>query len=75
MKQNDHRRVIAELDALAKQVTGTIQRFEATGFTAVMKEDYVELHKLECRILEMRLVHTQAIDATAMCCDISLERH
>lgn len=61
MERIDYQRIIAELDTLAEQVAGTMQRFEATGFTSVMKDDYVVLHVLQHRILEMRLEHTQAM--------------
>jgi len=61
MEQIDHQRVIAELDTLAEQVAGTMQRFEASGFTSVMKDDYVALHALQHRILEMRLEHMRAV--------------
>lgn len=61
MNQNDHRYVITELDVLALQVADTIRRFESAGMTAIMKDDYVALHALEHRIMEMRRVHTDAI--------------
>lgn len=54
---------MVELDALRQQVTSTIQRFEATGFAAILKDDYVALHDLEHRIMEMHLAHARAIDA------------
>lgn len=62
MNSSDHRRVIAELDALVREVAVTIRRFEAAGVTALMKDDYVALHTLEHRIMEMRLVHAGAIN-------------
>lgn len=61
MDENDHRYVIAELDVLGRQVADTIRRFESAGMTASMKDDYVALHALEHRIMEMRRVHTDAI--------------
>lgn len=67
MNANDHRLVMAELDALRQQVASTIQKFEATGFAAILKDDYVALHELEHRIIEMRLTHAHAIDERA--CD------
>lgn len=75
MNENDHLRVIAELDVLAEQVAGTIQRFEATGFTSVMKDDYVALHALQNSIAEMRLQHSEAIDVAAMPYGLSAECH
>ena len=62
MDENDHRLVIAELDALKQQIASTIQKFEATGFAAVLKDDYVALHDLEHRITEMHLAHARAIE-------------
>jgi len=63
MDANDHRYVIAELDALGQQVACMVRRFEAAGVAAIMKDDYVALHALEHRIMEMRLAHVRAIDA------------
>lgn len=62
MNENDHRLVMTELDALKQQVANTIQKFEATGFAAVLKDDYVALHDLEHRITEMHLAHARAIE-------------
>lgn len=62
MDENNHRLVMAELDALRQQVTSTIQRFEATGFDAILKDDYVALHDLGHRITDMYLAHARAID-------------
>lgn len=62
MNENDHRLVMAELDALRQQVTNTIHRLEAAGFAAILKDDYVALHELEHRIMEMRLVHARAVE-------------
>lgn len=59
MDANDHRNLMAELDALKQQVAGTIRRFEAAGVTAIMKDDYVALHVLEHRIMGMRLAHAR----------------
>ena len=75
MEEDDHRRVIAELDVLAEQVAGAIQRFEATGSTSVMKDDYVALHTLQNNIAEMRLQHSEAIDAAEIPCDLPPARH
>ena len=61
MDENDHRLVMAELDALRLQVTNTIQKFEAASFAAILKDDYVALHELEHRIMNMRLGHARAI--------------
>lgn len=61
MDEKDHRYVIAELDALAQQVADTIRRFETAGVTAIMKDDYVALHTLEHRIMEMRRAHADAM--------------
>ena len=54
---------MAELDALRQQVVATIHRFDATGFAAIMKDDYVALHELEHRIAEMHRAHARAIEA------------
>lgn len=62
MNENDHRLVMVELDALKQQVASTIQKFEDTGFAAVLKDDYVALHDLEQRITEMHLAHARAIE-------------
>ncbi|NLC35392.1 MAG: hypothetical protein GX772_02910 [Alcaligenaceae bacterium] len=62
MNANDHRLVMAELDALRQQVASTIQKFEATGFAAALKDDYVALHDLEHHITEMHLAHGRAIE-------------
>lgn len=62
MDENDHRLVMVELDVLRQQVAGTIQKFEATGFAAILKDDYVALHELEHRITEMHLAHARAIE-------------
>lgn len=56
-----HRHVIAELDELSTQVAATIRRFETTGMTSFMKDDYVALHELEARIVAMRDKHVQAL--------------
>lgn len=63
MDANDHRHVMEDLDALKQQVASTIQRFEVAGVTTIMKDDYVALHVLEHRIMEMRLTHERAIEA------------
>lgn len=63
MEEDDHRYVIAELDALAQEVADTIRRFEDAGVTALMKDDYVTLHALEHRIMEMRRAHADAISS------------
>ena len=63
MDENDHHLVMAELDALKRQVASTIQKFEAAGFAAILKDDYVALHDLEHRITEIHLAHARAIDA------------
>lgn len=63
MDTDDLRLVMAELDALQQQVASTIRRFEAAGVTAIMKDDYVALHALEHRIMEMRLTHERALEA------------
>ncbi len=62
MDATDHRRVMAELDALKQQVASTIRKFEAAGFAAIMKDDYMALHDLEHRITEMYLAHARAIE-------------
>ena len=62
MHENDHRHVMAELDTLKQQVADTIRQFEAAGVTAIMKDDYVALHVLEHRIMEMHRVHARKID-------------
>jgi len=62
MDANDHHHVMAELDALRQQVASTIRKFETAGLAAIMKDDYVALHALEHRIMEMRLAHARAID-------------
>lgn len=64
MNAKDHHRVIAALDQLGEQVIATIQKFEATGMTSIMKDDYVALHVLEARINEMRLEHAQAAQSS-----------
>lgn len=66
MEQSDHLRVIAELDALSDQITALMQRFESTGFTAVMKDDYVELHALQNRLIEQRSHHSSAVSAASL---------
>lgn len=63
MDADDRRYIMAELDALRQQVAGTIQRFEDAGVTALMKDDYVALHVLEHRIMEMHRAHARAMDA------------
>lgn len=75
MNENDRLHVIAELDTLAQQVAGTILRFEATGFTAVMKDDYLELHALQERIVEMRLQYSQPSDGPAIGIEGTAARH
>lgn len=59
MDANDHRLVMAELDTLRQQVVNTIQKFEAAGLTAILKDDYVALHTMEHRIMEMHLAHAR----------------
>ena len=56
MDAKDHHRVIAALDELGEQVTATIQKFEVTGMTSNMKDDYVSLHVLEARISQCATV-------------------
>lgn len=63
MDANDHRDVMAELDTLRQQVISTIRQFETAGLTTLMKDDYVALHVLEHRIMEMHLAHARAIEA------------
>lgn len=75
MNTADHQRVIAELDVLLGQVAEMMQRFEATGFNVAMKDDYVELHTLQNRIMEMRLLHSRAIDSPPIEIAITAERH
>ena len=75
MEQDDHLRVIAELDVLSSQIAELMQRFEATGFNVAMKDDYVELHTLQNRIMEMRLLHSRAIDSPPIEIAITAERH
>ncbi|NLC36585.1 MAG: hypothetical protein GX772_09115 [Alcaligenaceae bacterium] len=62
MNANDHRLVMTELDALKQQVVSTIQKFEAAGLTAMLKDDYVALHTLEHRIMEMHHAHACAVE-------------
>lgn len=59
MNEDDHRLVMAELDALRQQVASAIQKFEATGFTVILKDDYVALHELEHRITEMQIAYAR----------------
>lgn len=75
MNSTDHQRVIDELDVLSTQIAELMQRFESTGFNAAMKDDYVELHALQNRLIEQRLHHSRAINAAAMPCHIPHERH
>jgi hypothetical protein len=75
MNPTDRQRVIAELDVLSSQVIELMQRFEATGANATMRDDYVELHALQNRLIEQRRHHSQAIDAVLMPCGIPNERH
>lgn len=60
MEADDHRYVIEQLDVLGEEVACTIQKFETAGVTGIMKNDYVALHVLAHRIMEMRLEHVQA---------------
>lgn len=62
MDENDHRLVMSELDALKQLVASAIQKFEATGFAAILKDDYVALHDLEHRITEIYLEHARAVE-------------
>lgn len=75
MNPADHQRVIAELDVLSHQITKLMQRFEDTGFNVSMKDDYVNLHALQNRLIEQRLHHSQAIGGNTMPDDILTERH
>lgn len=75
MNENDRLRVIAELDTLAQQVAATILRFEATGFTAVMKDDYLELHALQHRVAQMRLQYCRAENVTGLDTATAAVRH
>ena len=75
MNPTDHQRIITELNVLLHQLTELMQRFEATGFNVTMKDDYVALHGLQHRILEMRLVHSQASDEVIVPCAIPKGRH
>lgn len=63
MNATDHRRIISELDELQRQVVGTIQQFERAGVTSLMKDDYVALHVMEHRVMEMRREHLCALEA------------
>jgi len=62
MDVDDHRYIMAELEALRQQVAGTIRRFEDAGVTALMKDDYVALHTLEHRIMDMHDAHARAVE-------------
>lgn len=75
MNDNEREHVLAELDALHEDVAGTMQRFEAAGFTAVMKDDYVELHALQQRIAEMRLQYSRGQDAADIKAEAAVVRH
>lgn len=75
MNLTDHQRIITELNVLLHQLTELMQRFEATGFNVTMKDDYVALHGLQHRILEMRLEHSQASDEVIVPCAIPKGRH
>ncbi len=75
MNPTDHQRIITELNVLLHQLAKLMQRFEATGFNVTMKDDYVALHGLQHRILEMRLAHSQASDEVIAPCAIPKERH
>lgn len=65
MSVNDSRRVVVELELLGHQVADMIRRFEAAGMTTIMKDDYVALHALEHRILEMRREHLIQIGSSS----------
>lgn len=56
-----HGLIISQLDDLADEVASTIVRFEQTGMTSLMKDDYVALHELEHRILTMRHEYVLAV--------------
>lgn len=75
MNPTDHQRIITELNVLLRQLAKLMQRFEATGFNVTMKDDYVALHGLQHRILEMRLTHSQASDEVIVPCAIPKGRH
>ncbi len=75
MNPTDHQRIITELNVLLHQLAKLMQRFEATDFNVTMKDDYVALHGLQHRILEMRLAHSQASDEAIVPCAIPKERH
>lgn len=54
-----YRLLISQLDVLDKEVACTIKKFEDTGMTSMMKDDYVALHGLAHRIMEMRLKYVK----------------
>lgn len=56
-----HSRTLRFASYSSTQVAATIRRFETTGMTSFMKDDYVALHELEARIVAMRDKHVQAL--------------
>ena len=54
-----YRLLISQLDVLDKEVACTIKKFEDAGVTSILKNDYVALHELAHRIMEMRLKYVE----------------
>ncbi len=62
----DRQRLLAELDAMLEQVNTLMARFEATGFTIAMRDDYVALHRLQARMFDEREQHRRALVAAGV---------
>tara|TARA_R110000851_G_scaffold203777_10_gene355670 strand:+ start:2789 stop:2983 length:195 start_codon:yes stop_codon:yes gene_type:complete len=59
MTPDDHQRVIDELQVVIDETQATIYRFEASGMSENMPEDYAKLLSiLDCAIKQQR-EHTQ----------------
>ncbi|WP_163559549.1 hypothetical protein [Halomonas sp. NO4] len=59
MTENDHQRVIDELQAVIDETSHTIERFEATGMDEAMPADFQQLHALYAQAVSDQRAHTR----------------
>ena len=57
----DWQRVVDAFDRLLADIATLLQRFEAHGLQARLKDDYLALHALQARTLEQRQQQLEAL--------------
>ncbi len=61
MSPDDHQRVINELQTLIDETQSTIDRFEASGMSENIPEDYDKLLSILDSAIKQQREHTQAM--------------